>query len=470
VDPDHFVSDWLNAHAHAVWRTKDFKLYLPPLPPDAPEHAVTQDVGEALHLESIAWEPAPVPAGEALRLSLRWRLRDRPEHPLWLTLQLVDESGHVWDEVQHRPQAWADPDAQWTPGQMITDYEGLRVPQGAPPGQYLVRLMVTDDATGEPLRAEGKKWLRPLTLRIAEPSHAPVLHSLSNPEAATFCPPEGGDCLVLAGHEPGGVRFQPGHSVPLTLHWLSPSTPLPELQLRLRVMLQPPLPLPFLDATPVLTRTIDLAPAYPAPAWGLERLVTLPAALTLPPDAPPGRAEVTLEVGAPDEIPWTTSEGSVTTSLFPIVIEERPVSRQLPAGLTPIEASFGEEVELRGYRVEGDPRPGGQLELTYGWYVKEQPTAIYAVFNHLKTAGGSIVAQADGWPQQGRLLTIQWRAGEYIEDSYTLDIPPDAPPGPYALYVGMYNAANNERQAAFQDGQSLPEGQLRISLPGEEGP
>jgi hypothetical protein len=116
--------------------------------------------------------------------------------------------------------------------------------------------------------------------------------------------------------------------------------------------------------------------------------------------------------------------------------------------------------------VEGDARPGGQLRLEYAWYARTRPTAIYAVFNHLVDGNGTLVGQADGWPQEGRMLSIQWRPGEYIEDSYTLAIPPDAPPGPYVLYVGLYNAANAERQPAFLDGQRLPGDQLPIALNG----
>jgi hypothetical protein len=85
------------------------------------------------------------------------------------------------------------------------------------------------------------------------------------------------------------------------------------------------------------------------------------------------------------------------------------------------------------------------------------------------TADGELVAQADGWPQEGRMLTIQWRAGEYIEDSYTLMIPPDAPPGPYILSAGLYDAATGERQPAFLDNQRLPEDRLPLPLPGEDG-
>jgi hypothetical protein len=86
----------------------------------------------------------------------------------------------------------------------------------------------------------------------------------------------------------------------------------------------------------------------------------------------------------------------------------------------------------------------------------------------LLAADGTLVAQADGWPQGGRMVSTQWQAGEYVEDGYALEIPPDAPPGPYTLYVGVYNAANDDRQPAFQDGQRLPDDRLSIPLPGEE--
>lgn len=468
VDPSHFVDDWLDTHAHAVWRTEEFKLYLPPLSADAPTQPIRVALGGTLRLESVTGEPEPVPAGEPLRLALRWRLLGQPEDDLWLTLQLNDGEGHVWDQVHHRLlDAQADSSPQLEPGQVITGYEGLLIPQGAPPGEYTVRLMVTEGVAGDPLQAEDDKWLRLLAVQVDEPTHAPVLHGLPNPQAATFCSPAGADCLTLAGYQPGGVRFQQGYSVRLTLHWLSPSRSLPELKLRLGVKRRAWLPLPVPEGRHVLTRTLPLILDYPAPLWGPDRLITLPTSLTLPPDAPTGPAQVTLEVLGPDGMVWPAVAGDLSFPLFDIVVESRPVSRRLPAGLTPIQADFGEEVGLRGYRVQGELHPGGQLYLTYAWYAKTRPTAIYAVFNHLMAADGTLVAQADGWPQEGRMLSIQWQAGEYVEDSYVLAIPPDAPPGPYTLYVGLYDAATDERQPATQNGQPLPEGRLLVPLPGE---
>ncbi len=287
------------------------------------------------------------------------------------------------------------------------------------------------------------------------------MYGLPNPDAVTFCSPDGAACLNLVGYEPGGLRFQQGYPIPLTLHWLAPEQRLPELDLRLRVEHRSWL---GLRSVSVLTQTIPLAPTYPAPLWTPGRLVTLPDALILPADAPTGHAWVTLQVLGTDGVPWPTMEGKSEFPLFKIIVECRPVLRRLPGGMTPLQADFGAEVELRGCRVEGDLRPGGQLRVTYAWYARTQPTIIYAVFNHLVAADGSMAAQADGWPQEGRMLTTQWQAGEYVEDTHTLLIPPDAPPGPYALYVGLYDAASGERQPAFQDDRRLPDDRLNVPL------
>jgi hypothetical protein len=460
VDPSHFAAAWLHTHAHAVWETDDFSLYLPPLPSNVAARQVDLTFGQILRLVRVAYDSQPVPAGEPIRFTLYWNPLQHLAQDVWLALTLVDQTGNVWDGTSSSPGGGLSPPTTWQPGHMVTDYEGLMVPQGAPPGEYTVRLVVYDGTEG-PLLVEGAREIDLLTIQVTEPIHVVVTY----PHAAAFCAPDGTTCLTLAGHEPGGLRFQQGYPVPFDTHWLSPSYALPELELRLRLVHCPWRTRLGFPATPVLTRTLSLAPSYPTPVWSPGRLVTLPAVLTIPPEAPTGRTEVTLEVLAPDGTPWLTPEGTSTYSLFNITVDQRPVLGQLPPRITPIQVNFGDEVGLRGYWVEGDPRPGGQLQLSYVWYARTQPTAIYAVFNHLVSANGALVAQADGWPQEGRMLTIQWQVDDYIEDSYTLAIPQDAPTGPYTLYMGLYDAATNERLPASQDGQRLPDNQLAIPLP-----
>ena len=486
VDPDRFVAGWLNTHAHAAKTTWDYSLYLSPLPPDAPTQSIGATFGDSLSLEQVASERQPVPAGESLRLALYWnplrRLND-----VHLRLALVDQRDHIWDQDDRIPREWADPPSVWQPGQVIVELEGLMVPQGAPPGAYTVRLMVNDGITGEPLRVRGRRDVDVLTVQVTKPLHAPVLHDIPHAQATRFCSPDGSSCLTLAGYEPGGVRFQQGYAVPFKLHWLVPIDTVPEAQLQLRAVHRPWLP--GGPAEPIVTRTIrlpsqkPLAAAEPPPEGAKnllprvvlpivirdgvplpERLITSREALVLPPDAATGPAQITLEVLGPDSDPWSWAEDESTFALFDITVDDRPVLRRPPRNLTSLRVEFGAEVALVGYRFDGDAIPGGELQLTYAWYARTNPTAIYAVFSHLLTADGTLVAQVDGWPQGGRMLTTQWQSGEYVEDRHVLPIPPDAPSGPYTVFVGLYDAATSDRQPAFQDDGRLPGDQVPIPV------
>ena len=61
-------------------------------------------------------------------------------------------------------------------------------------------------------------------------------------------------------------------------------------------------------------------------------------------------------------------------------------------------------------------------------------------------------------PAAGARPTTGWLPGEIIRDIHTLTVAPDAPPGRYALEVGMYDPASGERLC-------LPDGGDRILLP-----
>ena len=463
VDPRHFVEGWLNTHAHLVWRTEDFSLYVPLLPEEAPRQPLGLVFGDYLTLEEVAYDGPSVPAGEALRVVFQWRPRAALGHDVRLTLSLADAHGQLWGEAHAIPGEWAMPPSTWVTGEPYTDPEGLLVPQGAPPGDYALRVTLTDAATGAPLRVNDKPWADVVTIAVTQPVVAPVLAGLPNADAATCCVPGETTCVSLAGYEPGGLRFVQGYPLPLALHWLvAPGTP--PLQAQVRLIQRPWQP--WMTATPVATATLPLgaeasAAENPVPS---ARLLTMPVVLEVPVDAPTGRAEVVLSVLGPDGSPWQCASDGPQVTLFSITMERRPVARRLPAGFTPLEVDFGPEVGLRGYRIEGNARPGGRVRVTYAWFARTQPTAIYAVFNHVLSADGTPVVQVDGWPQGGRLLSIQWQRGEYIEDSYTLAIPSNAPAPPYTLYVGLYNAATNERMPATRNGERLREDRLPLPL------
>jgi len=121
------------------------------------------------------------------------------------------------------------------------------------------------------------------------------------------------------------------------------------------------------------------------------------------------------------------------------------ITLQVSSGsVVPIDANLGNLITLESANLPRDTlRPGEMLELTLRWKARvnniEQP---YKVFVHLMGPTGKLVTQVDREPQDGRSPTTTWVADVVVQDRYSVEIPPDAPRGPYQLRVGMYPANN----------------------------
>lgn len=105
----------------------------------------------------------------------------------------------------------------------------------------------------------------------------------------------------------------------------------------------------------------------------------------------------------------------------------------------PVYYDLDHQVALIGYELEEFAvRPGETFELTLYWRALRDLETNYSVFTQVLGDQNRIWAQMDGWPQGGNAPTTTWRKGQVIRDPYTLDVAADAPPGVYALDVGMY--------------------------------
>lgn len=108
-------------------------------------------------------------------------------------------------------------------------------------------------------------------------------------------------------------------------------------------------------------------------------------------------------------------------------------------GLHPLSSQplWANGVQLIGYRVHGDVRPGGVFRWTLAWQVVHTPAdEVYYFhwFNHLLDQEGQVRGQQDG----PSYLTDYWRAGDTVLNWFELELPADAPPGEYTVRVGMY--------------------------------
>jgi hypothetical protein len=483
VDPKHFVAGWLNTHAHPMWTSDYLSLYEPPPQREAVVLPTELTFGDRLRLKQVTGDAPAVPAGESLRLTLTWVVSDTLDGDVKLDFSLKDEEGKRWLQWYNVPGRWSRSPSAWKAGDVITDRQGVIVPQGAPPGRYTLQLAVVDADSGEPLWPTdanaplSQVVVDLLSFEVVEPVSPPVLTDVGDFVGPfQFEPPRGAsDMLTLAGYELGGLKFTQGNPVSVRLHWLASAEPAADVTLRLQLLHRTRRGLVERQTTALVTETLPLAPGYPVTEWPSGRLVSLPIALSIPSDVTSGSADLTLSVLGSDGQPWTIG-GSQYLTLGTMTIEARPVMKRLPVDLTAVEVDFadavdgtGDQIGLRGYRIDGEAQPGGRLELTYGWQALSRPTRIYSVFNHLLTADGQRVTQADGWPQDGVVLTNQWRQGEYIRDSHTLEIPANSPPGPYILVMGLYNAANGERLQAFLGGQPLPNNQWQMLISDGQG-
>lgn len=89
--------------------------------------------------------------------------------------------------------------------------------------------------------------------------------------------------------------------------------------------------------------------------------------------------------------------------------------------------------------IHGPLQADNTLLLNVMW----QPLRPFAddlkIFVHLVDPNNNVLAQFDGPPQQVAYPTSHWLPGELIADSYPILFPTEAPPGPYRVFLGLYD-------------------------------
>lgn len=130
-----------------------------------------------------------------------------------------------------------------------------------------------------------------------------------------------------------------------------------------------------------------------------------------------------------------------------------------------VDFRWGEHIQLKQYRLNAETlAPGDSLTVVLIWESDGQIAENYAVFCHVLSADGELVAQRDGPPVYGVRPTPGWRAGETIEDSYEIFLGDDLAPGEYQLSVGMYDVDTMERLAVYDaGGERLPQDRVVLT-------
>ena len=136
----------------------------------------------------------------------------------------------------------------------------------------------------------------------------------------------------------------------------------------------------------------------------------------------------------------------------------------LPAGAT----NFDDKIALVDVDVDGEGfAPGGQLPVTITWQGLAEMSEDYTVFVQVLDAADRIVGQVDAWPVQGTLPTSQWEPGETIVDPYIIPLSSDLPPGDYRLHVGLYLLASGQRLPVVDEAGNAVDDKVEMGIGGE---
>ena len=105
-----------------------------------------------------------------------------------------------------------------------------------------------------------------------------------------------------------------------------------------------------------------------------------------------------------------------------------------------LDTSINQQLRAYGYSITHPPTPpySHTLRLNLVWQVDGLIQENLKVSARLVDGTGQTIASVDSLPVQRAYPSTTWRPGEFIHDSYDLQIPTEAPQGPYQPLIIVY--------------------------------
>ncbi|MBA3869627.1 MAG: hypothetical protein H0X30_10780, partial [Anaerolineae bacterium] len=360
-------------------------------------------------------EIAPAPADRAICVPIQITLTQPTDVDLKAAVSIQNGFG---SEIAHTDVIFADRvqrlSSQLPVGSTLTAYALLRLPYGAPTGDYSLHVRLYDEQaqpSGYNLTTADNQIHPDLKLPFTRTSG-------SDWDAVnrTTDLPVKSDLLVssdlkLIAHNLSGGTYHNGDKLDLALLW-SGKDKLPDLQLA--------------------STDGKWQVAINAPDDVKRDMITLDwRQVQIPLDAESGMAKI--------QLPDGTIIGSITIEAIPAIYDAPKVDTTTNIKVPTIGT-------LVGYSVTGDMTDRTQpFTLSLVWKADKATTTSYTVFAQLISTDGQVLAQSDSLPANGARPTTGWRTGEYILDEHTVTFHADAAPATANLIVGLYDAATNQR-------------------------
>jgi uncharacterized membrane protein len=329
--------------------------------------------------------------------------------------------------------ARADGGAELLVGEDAAAFPLLRLPYGAPTGEYEVYLRLYDGTMPsgyQPAAPERQTsgldvligtWRVSASSDWAATGRAPTeqaVYQLITPNLQLL------DATINA---PTPLRN--GDAVRLTMLWAGRGD-LPALQLR--------------------AEAAEWVTTFEPTTERVEGVLLDWQVLRIPPDTPAGELQLVLQDG---------------TQLARLQIEHLAALYEPPLVQTLDNASFPDVGLLYGHAWQEQPFAlDTPPEITLVWQAGDTPIlADYTVFVQLLNVDGLVIAQSDAMPEGGSRPTTTWRAGEFIVDRHRLTYNTLAAPGRTQLIVGWYDARDNRRLLLENGRDSYALGDVEVS-------
>lgn len=390
-----------------------------------------------------------VQAGDALRLQFQWRKLGASDASLLFALTLVASDGSIWANRVSAPCNSRCSTETWTDA-VVTDKLAFYVPSDVPPGDYhLHAAWLTPEGTPLLGRSShdttGQVDLPLMPVHVTLPaSTATQAPFLGKPVGAVLR-----DGLTLRSIEFNDPVVRAGAALAIPVQ-LAISAPQPELELQLwleqggeRVSVAQP-----------------LAPAWhPSSTWMPGRMLRVQPRFVIPAALSPGKYRASLAIAAPG--------AGAAGEAFPIgvmVLEDRPRLFEMPEQGVALDAECDQGIRLARFELPRSTLPGSTVPVTLTWQAGGPAQRNWKVYIHVRDAQNVTVAQVDGYPAGGTVLTTSWMPGEVIIDMHPLFLPTDLPAQDYAVRVGFYDESTFERlRCGDDDGVTLP-APLRVDV------
>lgn len=117
-----------------------------------------------------------------------------------------------------------------------------------------------------------------------------------------------------------------------------------------------------------------------------------------------------------------------------------PLSLQLPAAASRLDAPIGDRVTLAGVELPPGPlRPGATYDPALYWQLREPVNFNYQLSLQILDASGAVVAQTDETPLGELLPMTRWRVGQVYREPVRVPLPVSLAPGQYSVLAKLYN-------------------------------